>query len=84
MSYQTVMILALLFCMNITFALYVYLRFCACELIMVSMPEEEYELYKDRFPPMAKLNPFGRRMVLYTYVAAVTSVLIVSELYLGL
>jgi len=78
------MILALLFCMNITFALYVYVRFCPCELIMVSLPEVEYEPYKDRFPPMAKLNPFGRRMVLYTYATAVTSLLIVSELYLNL
>ena len=83
MSYQAGMILLLLLSMKRTFGLYIYIRFCPRHEIMTVLAEGEAG-FEERFPPMALLNPFGRRMALFTYAFATTSLLIVSELYRNL
>ncbi|PJA31363.1 MAG: hypothetical protein CO187_09800 [Zetaproteobacteria bacterium CG_4_9_14_3_um_filter_53_7] len=59
-----IMIMTLLLCMNATFGFYIYIRFSPRKMILIAMPESEYERYKESIPPLSKLNPYGWKLAI--------------------
>lgn len=81
MTFQAMLIMALLITMNTAFGFYVYMRFGPKKLMMVVLPDSEYRVFEERLPPLSKLNPHGRKLALYGCLTIAVSLLILSELF---
>lgn len=84
MTAETVMIMLLLLTMNSAFGLYIYIRFGPKQLFMIELPEEEQRRYKERLPPLSKLNGYGRKLFLFSGLTVAISLLLLSELFSAL
>ena len=84
MTVQTVMIMTLLLTMNSAFGLYIYIRFGPKRLFMIEMSEEQCRRYKESLPPISKLNGYGRKLVLFTCLTVIISLLLLFELFRAL